>query len=129
MYPYISKHDCYYTDTYSVVLGSPIPEGEISSTVLGKLEYIVNIVNKGIFLAPKSSSLFTQEDKRIIKHKGIEKSLVNEEWFESKYADISRTKPTPVESNFQIDWQRDRRGYITFHHQKGNYSQTRNLSW
>lgn len=118
-------------DTYSVVLGSPIHSWrrDIFHSIRCKLEYIVNIVNKGIFLAPKSYSLFTQEDKRIIKHKGIEKKLVNEEWFEKKYADISRTKPTPVESNFKIDWQRDRWGYITFPHQKGNYSQTRNQSW
>lgn len=25
MHPYINKDDCYYTDTYSVVLGSPLP--------------------------------------------------------------------------------------------------------
>ena len=48
----------------------------------------------------------TQEDKSIIKHKGLAKELVNEEWFESQYASISRTKLTPVESNFQIDWER-----------------------
>lgn len=104
MYPYISRPDCYYTDTDSVVLGSPLPEGEISSTVLGKFK-LECIVKKGIFLAPKSYSLLTQEGRRIIKHKGLAKSLVNEEWFESQYADISRTKLTPVESNFKIDWQ------------------------
>lgn len=43
MHPYISRHDCYYTDTDSVVLGSPLPEDVISSTELGmfKLEYNV----------------------------------------------------------------------------------------
>jgi len=104
MYPYISRPDCYYTDTDSVVLGSPLPEGEISSTVLGKfkLEYIVKT---GIFLAPKSYSLETQEGKSIIKHKGLAKALVNEEWFESQYADLSRTIQTKVESNFRIDWE------------------------
>jgi hypothetical protein len=104
MYPYISRPDCYYTDTDSVVLGSPLPEGEISSTVLGmfKLEYIVKT---GIFLAPKSYSLETQEGERIIKHKGLAKALVNEEWFESQYADLSRTIERKVESNFRIDWE------------------------
>lgn len=96
MYPYISRHDFYYTDTDSVVLGSPLPEGDISSTLLGKLK-LEYIVTKGFFLAPKSSFILTQEGKRIIKHKGLAKSLVNEEWFESQYADISRTKLTPVE--------------------------------
>lgn len=105
MYPYISRPDCYYTDTDSVVLGSPLPEGDISSTVLGKfkLEYIVK---KGIFLAPKSYSILTQEEKSIIKHKGLAKSLVDEEWFESQYADISRTEQIPMESNFIIDWEK-----------------------
>lgn len=105
MYPYISRHDCYYTDTDSVVLGSPLPEEDISSTVLGKFK-LESIVTKGFFLAPKSYSLLTQEGERIIKHKGLAKSLVNEEWFESQYADISRTKLTPVKSNFRIDWEK-----------------------
>ncbi|XP_054789337.1 DNA polymerase-like [Prosopis cineraria] len=41
MYPYISRPDSYYTDTDSVVLGSPLPEEDVSSTELGKfkLEY------------------------------------------------------------------------------------------
>jgi len=105
MYPYISRPDCYYTDTDSVVLGSPLPEDEISSTVLGMFK-LENIVTKGIFLAPKSYSLLTQEGERIIKHKGLAKSLVNEEWFESQYADIFRTMLTPVKSNFRIDWEK-----------------------
>ncbi|KAF3451256.1 hypothetical protein FNV43_RR07351 [Rhamnella rubrinervis] len=84
---------------------SPLPEEEVSSTVLGKfkLEYIVK---KGIFLAPKSFFILTQEGEKIIKHEGLAKSLVNDEWFESQYADISRTIQTPVESNFKIDWER-----------------------
>lgn len=54
MYPYISREDCYYTDTDSVVLGQPLPEGDISSTVLGKFKledrvmkgYFFNLFNK-----------------------------------------------------------------------------------
>ena len=48
----------------------------------------------------------TQEGKKIIKHKGLAKSLVNEEWFESQYDDISRTTLIPMESNFKIDWEK-----------------------
>ncbi|CAA3018524.1 DNA polymerase-like [Olea europaea subsp. europaea] len=105
MYKYISRPDCYYTDTDSVVLGGPLLEEEISSTVLGKFK-LENYIKKGIFLAPKSYSFLTQEDKGIIKHKGHAKSLVDNEWFESLYVDISRTKLTSVESNFNIDWKR-----------------------
>ncbi|XP_031097018.1 uncharacterized protein LOC116001274 [Ipomoea triloba] len=104
MYQYISRDDCYYTDTDSVVLGSPIPDEVISSTELGKfkLEYFVK---KGIFLAPKSYYILTTEEKRVLKHKGIAKSLVNEEWFETQYAELHKTKQIPVQTNFQIDWE------------------------
>ena len=38
MYPQIEREDCYYTDTDSVVLGKPLPEDVISSSVLGKFK-------------------------------------------------------------------------------------------
>lgn len=104
MYPYISRPDCYYTDTDSVVLGSPLPEDQISSIELGKFK-LENIATKGIFLAPKSYYLLTTDGERIIKQKGLAKSLVDEEWFESQYADVTRTKTTPVISNFRIVWE------------------------
>lgn len=103
MYPYISRPDCYYTDTDSVVLGSPLPEEEISSTELGKFKLEYNVI-EGIFLAPKSYYIMSQEGKKIIKHKGLAKAVVNKEWFESQYNDVSRTTLTPVTSNFKIDW-------------------------
>ena len=102
MYQYISRPDCYYTDTDSAVLGSPLPEEEISSE-LGKFK-LEHFVKKGIFLAPKSYMLVTDDDCDIIKHKGPAKGLVNSEWFESQYADLSRTERITVESNFRIDW-------------------------
>lgn len=45
MYPHISRPDCYYTDTDSIVLGSPLSDDQISSIELGKfkLEHNVNI--------------------------------------------------------------------------------------
>ncbi|KAK2995386.1 hypothetical protein RJ640_029018 [Escallonia rubra] len=104
MYPYISRPDCYYTDTDSVVLGSPLPEGEISSTVLGKFKLEHNI-KKGLFLAPKSYSFETQEGGQILKHKGLAKSLVDETWFELQYADMSRTIQTSLYNNFRINWE------------------------
>lgn len=89
MYKYISRPDCYYTDTDSAILGSPLPEDEISPTALynigGKLK-MEHFVKRGIFLAPKSYTLLTEEAGNIIKHKGPAKDLVNVEWFESQYA-------------------------------------------
>lgn len=103
MYKYISRPDCYYTDTDSAIDGSPLPEDEISSIELGKLK-LEHFVKKGIFLAPKSYTLVTDDAGDIIKHKGPAKGLVNYEWFESQYADLSPTKQITVESNFRIDW-------------------------
>ena len=105
MYPYISRSDCYYTDTDSVVLGCPLPDDVISSTELGKfkLEYMLK---KGIFLAPKSYSILTTNNESIIKHKGPAKGTVNEDWFERQYDDLERMQQITVESNFRIDWNR-----------------------
>lgn len=103
MYPYISRPDSYYTDTDSVVLGSPLPEEDVSSTELGKFKLEYYII-EGIFLAPKSYYIMSQDGNHIIKHKGLAKALVNKEWFESQYKDVNRTELTPVTSNFKIDW-------------------------
>ncbi|GLJ46003.1 hypothetical protein SUGI_0968890 [Cryptomeria japonica] len=88
MYKYISRPDCYYTDTDSTILGSPLPDDDVSPFELGKLK-IEHFVKKGIFLAPKSYTLITEEAGDIIKHKGPAKDLVNVDWFESQYADLS----------------------------------------
>lgn len=103
MYPYISREDCYYTDTDSVVLGSPLPSEEISSTVLGKFK-LEHELKKGIFLAPKAYCLWVQDGQIIIKQKGLAKSLVNEEWYESQYSNLTDSKKLTVESNFRIEW-------------------------
>jgi len=104
MYPYISRDDSYYTDTDSVVLGSPLPEEWISSTELGNFK-LEERVQKGYFLAPKCYYILTQEGKVIIKHKGLAKECVDAEWFERQYKDPSRTMGVVVPSNFRIDWE------------------------
>lgn len=43
MYKYISRDDCYYTDTDSIFLGNPLHEDEISTDVLGKFKLEDNI--------------------------------------------------------------------------------------
>jgi hypothetical protein len=103
MYPYISREDCYYTDTDSVVLGQPLPEELISSSVLGKFK-LEDRVLKGYFLAPKSYSYITIDGKNVLKYKGPAKNQVYQEWFESQYKDPSRTELVKVEANFRIDW-------------------------
>lgn len=102
MYPHISRPDCYYTDTDSIVLGSPLPDDLISSNELGKFKLECQ-VKRGIFLAPKSSHL-DYEDGHIIKHKGPAKDLVTSEWFQRQLADLSLMEKISTSANFRIDW-------------------------
>ena len=103
MYPYISRDDCYYTDTDSVVLGSPLPDEAISSTEMGKFK-LEHLVKRGIFLAPKSYMLDIEDDRHIIKHKGPAKDLVTSEWFQRQLADLSLMEQISTSANFRIDW-------------------------
>lgn len=102
MYPYISREDCYYTDTDSVVLGHPLPNEEISS-VLGMFKLEDRII-KGYFLAPKAYFYISTEGKNVLKYKGPAKKLIMPEWFEAQYKDPSRTELVSIESKFRIDW-------------------------
>lgn len=103
MYPYISREDCYYTDTDSVVLEQPLPSDVISSSVLGKFK-LEDEIMKGYFLAPKSYFYVTKDGKEVLKYKGPAKKQVTPEWFEAQYGDPSRTVIVPVQANFRIDW-------------------------
>ncbi|XP_050217580.1 DNA polymerase-like [Mercurialis annua] len=90
MYPYISRQDSYYTDTDSIVLGSSLPENNISS----------------IELAPKSYMLDIEDDRHIIKHKGPAKELLTSKWFKDILADQSLRDQIPTIANFRIDWKK-----------------------
>lgn len=70
MYPYISR------DAYTIITPIQIqlflvfiPEGDISSTELGKFK-LENEIVMGLFLAPKCYYLKTKDERDIIKHKG-----------------------------------------------------------
>lgn len=106
MYQYISRPDCYYTDTDSAVLGTPLPEAEVSSIELGKLK-LEHIVREAIFLAPKSYYLGIENQKteeEIIKHKGAAKDKVTAKWFKKQFENMKESERVTVQSNFRIDW-------------------------
>lgn len=105
MYPFISREDCYYTDTDSVVLGHPLPEEWVSSEVLGlfKLEHRVK---EGYFLVPKSYRMIDEYGHDILKHKGPAKSITTPEWFKSQYEDPSQERQVNVTANFRIDYRK-----------------------
>ena len=103
MYPYISREDCYYTDTDSVILGNPLPEEVISSSALGKFKLECRCI-KAYFIAPKSYLYTDEKGNNVIKYKGPGKNIIKPEWFESQFADPTRTERVEVEANFRIDW-------------------------
>lgn len=103
MYPYISRPDCYYTDTDSVILGRKLPDDLVSADELGKFKLECN-VKQGIFLAPKSYMLKTEDDKEIIKHKGPAKDFVTSEWFTNILDDQSFIEEISTDANFRINW-------------------------
>lgn len=105
MYKYISREDCYYTDTDSIVLGNPLPDDLISSSVLGMFK-LEDQIKKGYFLAPKCYSYTTEEDGKnhVTKFKGAAKSIIKPDWFKQQYADPYRIIPASVTSNFRINW-------------------------
>lgn len=103
MYEYISRDDCYYTDTDSVVLGQPLPDELISSSVLGKFK-LEHHISEGYFLAPKAYYISTKDDDHVIRYKGAGKNLVTPEWFELQLLNPSRTETKEYTNNFKIAW-------------------------
>lgn len=103
MYPYISREDCYYTDTDSIVVKHPLPADEVSPTKLGafKLEHDVA---KGVFLAPKSYMLQKVGDEQIVKHKGAGKAMANEKWFINQLDDPHLKQTFEYDLKFSRNW-------------------------
>jgi DNA polymerase type B, organellar and viral len=60
----------YYTDTDSGYFNKPLPEHMVNSKILGKMK-LENIIDKGIFLAPKMYYLKNKDGKVIYKVKGL----------------------------------------------------------
>lgn len=78
---------------------------DISSIELGKFK-LENKVKSGIFLAPKSYMLETEDDRQLIKHKGPAKDLVTSQWFKDILANQSLSQDIPTTANFRIDWKK-----------------------
>ncbi|KAF3951624.1 hypothetical protein CMV_022749 [Castanea mollissima] len=101
MYPYISREDCYYTDTDSVVLGQKIPVEEVSPSALGKFK-LEDFLLKGYFLAPKAYYYETQE-KGVLKFKGPLKDHVSKEIFEILLKDPDTKIPVKNIHKFKVN--------------------------
>ena len=106
MYKYISREDCFYTDTDSIVLGNPLPLEDVYSSVLGKFKLEDRIL-EGDFLAPKCYCYTTEEsegNKKVLKFKGAGRSVITPEWYKEQYANPSRTLTEKVTFPFRPDW-------------------------
>lgn len=114
MYRHISRDDCYYTDTDSVVLGSPIEDDMLSETELGKFK-LEDRIKEGYFLAPKSYCYLPMPKEKdeakgdvkpgtelvkgeqfdnvvaVMKYKGAGKDYVSKEWYQEQYKDPYRS--------------------------------------
>ncbi|KAE9584339.1 putative DNA-directed DNA polymerase, family B, DNA polymerase, palm domain-containing protein (mitochondrion) [Lupinus albus] len=99
MYPFISRSDCYYTDTDSIFLGNPLSDDLISSVDLGKFKLECKVQN-GIFLAPKSYMLELEDDKTIIRHKGLAKNVVTSDWFKKILDNLKLMDEISISANF-----------------------------
>ncbi|NP_862323.1 hypothetical protein BrnaMpl_p1 (mitochondrion) [Brassica napus] len=104
MYKYISRSDCYYTDTDSVVLQDSLPDEMISSSELGKFK-LEHYEIEGIFLAPKSYILKKKGDPNypIKKHKGVGKDYIDEKWYDDHSSNDNLIDFVDVSTNFKID--------------------------
>lgn len=60
-------------------------------------------VNRGIFLAPKSYLLSTEEGD-VMRHKGPAHNYVTPEWFHEQYTDPSKTQSIVTPNPFRINW-------------------------
>lgn len=102
MYPFISREDCYYTDTDSVVLGHQLPSDVISSSDLGKFK-LEDEIKMGYFLAPKSYGYYNIEGQFIFKFKGPAKNQIEPSFFEQLYLDPTREILVQAEFPFRIN--------------------------
>lgn len=72
-----SKLDVYYSDTDSIFCKHPIPSEYLSNTELGKFK-LENEVVEAIFLCPKVYMIKNLKGETIIKCKGLNSQLLNE---------------------------------------------------
>jgi len=69
-----SDYNLYYTDTDSIYIDKPLDDSLVNNKLLSKLK-LENIINKGIFLAPKVYYLETEDGKVIYKVKGLSHNI------------------------------------------------------
>ncbi|KAG5606576.1 hypothetical protein H5410_028068 [Solanum commersonii] len=103
MHSYISRDDCHYTDTNSVLLNGLLQYSNISSMELGKFK-LECASYEGICLAAKSYTLFKEGHNVVIKHKGVAKSLLTLEWYKKQCENLNRIAEAVLKTLFYVNW-------------------------
>lgn len=128
MYPFISRDDCLYTDTDSVILSNPLPEELVSQTELGKfkLEY-GGPIREGYFLSSKCYFLVLDQTRKdsdgketpveVIKYKGVPKGLVTPDFFRKLYENLDHTEEVTYENPFRINYD-----FLTIHKKQSRHT-------
>ncbi|PHT47832.1 hypothetical protein CQW23_12040 [Capsicum baccatum] len=102
MYPYISRKDCHYIDTNSILIKGRLPDYVISSMELGKLK-LEYASYDAICLAAKNYCLFKEGHADVIKHKGLTIALVTLEWYKKQYANLDHITHTTMTTLFNVN--------------------------
>jgi hypothetical protein len=86
MNPFLNLADnpCYYTDTDSLFLKNPLDEKNVGNS-LGQLSF-KGIAKRAYFISPKTYCLVMDNDKVIVKCKGLKTDLLNEDHFKTLLA-------------------------------------------
>ena len=70
------EFNLYYSDTDSIVIDKPLPSFMVGN-LLGQFK-LEHVINKAVFLAPKVYAFITEDNKEVIKIKGLKKeTLIN----------------------------------------------------
>lgn len=101
---FVSRDDCLYTDTDSVVLENPLPESMVSDRDLGKFKLEYGVIRRAIFAAPKSYFLEVDGGKDVKKFKGAPTGVVEKSHFVNLLNNVHSECVINYEKNFSVDW-------------------------
>uniref|UniRef100_K4BER8 DNA-directed DNA polymerase n=1 Tax=Solanum lycopersicum TaxID=4081 RepID=K4BER8_SOLLC len=116
MHPCISRDDCHYNDTDSVLLNGLLPDSDISCTDLGNFKHDYAFY-EGIHLAAKSYTLSKEGHGAVINDKVVANSLETPKWYKKQYENLNRTTEAFVKTLFFVNWKKldVSERYINFH--------------
>jgi hypothetical protein len=92
----------YYSDTDSIYIDSKLPDDLVSNTILGKMK-LESVITKAIFICPKVYAYLTEDNKEIIKIKGLTKEAIKDNNISLSDLENLLIKDSKIEAN-QNKW-------------------------